>query len=68
MRFCGRLICVVTTALVPVLFVGCGDGGGKVVEPNKPPLSAEAAKEKAKKQQEARIEGLKLQVKQGAGE
>lgn len=49
------------------MFVGCGDDTGEVVIPNKPPLSAEAAKEKAKLEREGRIEALKEQAKSKVG-
>ena len=56
------LICCVMRA-----FVGCGDDRGEVVVPNPPPLSAEAAKEKAKLEREGRIEALKAQVQKKVG-
>ena len=50
-------------AILAVVAVGCNEPPGKVVTPNPPPLSAEAAKAKAEMQQKTRLQSLQGQRK-----
>ncbi len=53
---------VALVALVALACAGCCNGSRNAVVPNKPPLSAEAAKQKAEKQHRDRIKALREQA------
>lgn len=58
-----NVLYVYLIALSVMTFAGCSSDDGEVVVPNKPPLSAEAAKEKSQKHQQERIKSLQDQAK-----
>jgi hypothetical protein len=55
--------CLILIALIAVALTGCSGGDDDVVVPKKPPLSAEAARENLRRQQQDRIKTLQDQAK-----
>ncbi len=58
------MICFV--GLTVLTAIGCGSGDRDVVVPSKPPLTADAAMEKTKKQQQEKIKSMQDQAKRKA--